>query len=266
MKPTNTFKTRIDYYREVSGRKRNFEKEYCTSDVVARARENVSESPCSIIEGLTYGLALKELRRSKAGIDPRHLITIDGQEYVRPLTFKETLEARLNAYKAGMTNEEKMFLLNQKLSTCTGIAYPAEGIKNSNTFKIIPVCKELITLYSGFPKSNFRVSYDSLEEEEVCIRIENYHPALMTKEKLKNHPGWLAAVENDKGLLSEYIDFLLISNDPNQIHFYHADFQNTPQLRALFVDSTSFDSTVSGDYGLDEKTSFIRIGKRKPNQ
>jgi len=256
MKPTNSFQTNDDYYRKLFGKKDATEKKTPSSNIVDRAGESLCQFSYSIVpsenQSKTYTAALEELNNSRANVSPKHLITIDGKEYVRPLTFKETLEARLDAYNSRMTREEETLLFTTPLSTCTGIVYgPKYPI--ANHFKIIPFCKELITLDSR------PLHYDLLPGVELDKTQAIYGDGL-GKAQVKKHPAWLAAVEFDDNLLNEYVDLVFSLSIRGNMGFWLSDVINDDHLHPLTATIKGADSL----YTIRSKTHFLRIENHKP--
>jgi len=263
MKPTNSFKTNEDYYKKLFGRRKTTKKNPNKRTVIDKASENLLSLPYSLIPSddyaPTYGLALDELRNSKSHLNPKHIITIKGKEYVRPLTFKETLEAKLNLYKSEMTNEEKSYLIDSWLSTCTAIARKRFHNQNNNNIKIIPVCEELITLDSAFDDAYLVTSYDFLRGIEIDTRYGLYGQFL-SKDEVKVHPGWLAAVERDNALLSEYVDLVFSLSKKNNMGFFLMDISYDCQLRTLSIQD---DSSANAINTMNNNTRFMRLGNKK---
>jgi len=268
MTHTNSFQTNKDYYERLFGRRDAPKKNPNANTMMDNASENLSEfkyssvgSPDSIE---TYGLALEELRKSRDGIDPKHLITIDETEFVRPLTFKETIEARLDGYKTDSDDEEMFLLLNRPGLTCTGIAYPNYRMfsnLNNDKFKIIPLCKELITFDSERDYLFLLTSYESLEGIELD-KTKGIYNELLTKEQVKIHPGWLAAVEGDQKLLSEYADLIFSLRTNKSMMFTLASLNLNDHLRALGVSSINAGySAATGHTNFTEGGEFVRISK-----
>jgi len=273
MPHTNSFKTNKEYYERLFGRRNTPKKNPNAKTVIDNASQSFkpdleSDLTYSLIPSNgpanTYGLALEKLTESVDGINSRHLTL----EYIRPLTFKETIEARLNAYKTGMTEDEKKFLLFCCwLSTCTGIAYPASNSANPNKFKIIPICEELINLDYKFKESFLKTHYNSLQGEELD-RSQGISEALLTKKQAKAHPVWLAAVEGDRTLLSEYANLVFSLFKGKNMRFIIADIAhigNTPQLIPLDICYINNNSNASGFNNFDYISCFIRIANNPYN-
>jgi len=265
MTPTNSFKTNDEYYERLFGRRDTPEKNSNAQTMIDNASQNIGpDFPYSIIpsefHAKTYGLALEKLRNSRKNIDPKHLITIEGKKYIRPLTFKETIEAKLNAYESGTNDEEKNLLFNYNIATCTGVAYPSSDSKNVKVFKIIPICKELITLDSAFKESSLKIPYNSLEGIELDITKGRYGK-LLTISDFKNHPAWIAALEEDRHLLNEYANLAFsLSKHKVADSWSKNSLLPTSQLTVLAIVGPY---GVDSSYILDGHACLVRISYKK---
>ena len=131
----------------------------------------------------TYALGVEELRQASVK---------------RPFTFKENLQARVEAYESG---DYRLF--ETWLNSCTGIVYKA----GTTRFKIIPSCAELIGINKDFSHSFLPVEYDTIAGVELDSSKGKYNH-LLTKAEVLEHPAWLASVEGDRTLLSAYTDIV----------------------------------------------------------
>lgn len=132
---------------------------------------------------------LAELCRDDGGLQPFFL------REARPLTFKETIQARLDQWRT--SGGKDWSLWKSWLDTSTAIVYEAGG----RNFKIVPLSQELLnaprSVVSFFPIRYADVPGTPLEVDETYNRS-------LTIEEVIEHKGWLAAVEGDKELLREY--------------------------------------------------------------
>ena len=137
--------------------------------------------------------------RANGECDAQPLFTAyAGDGIVRPLTFRETLEARVIDYNSkDKSDKKRLELFNVWLSPCTGVAYK----KDSTKFKIIPECRELITIMQSFREAEMGIDYDSLQGKELDRTKAKYN-TLLTEQEVLEHPGWLAAVRRIAWLVS----------------------------------------------------------------
>ena len=220
----------------------------------------------SVIQENTFGLALDSLRKAiaKKNIPIFHqYITDKATTLVRPLTFRETLEARLNDYETlknpddtVRTDDERKALLVNWLDSCTGIAYKAGTTK----FKILPLSEDLIMLPKGFNETFKEVDYNSLKGIELDGSNGTYN-GLLTKAEILSHPAWRAAVEDDTLLLVKYTDliFKLLPKQNKVMGFYVRSNTAKDELRALAVGDLGGSSLADGNGGLDGRARFVRV-------
>ena len=142
---------------------------------------------------------------------------INGQTYVRPLTLKENLQARIEDYNTSVnqdgtqrTEEERMRFFTTWLDSCSGIHYLARTKK----FKIVPVSNELITLTQAPVNDYLSVPYAQTSGTKLDSARGKYNQGLSRAEVLE-HPAWRAAVEEDRVLLGEAFDVMrTVKNAP----------------------------------------------------
>ena len=190
----------------------------------------------------------------------------DGSLIYRPLTFKETLQIKVTDYNTLKDEdgnerdlEDRLRFFNHWIDSCTAMAYKGGTTK----FKVVPTCEELITIKNSFNETFLPIEYDSIVGVELDTTAGKYDEAL-TKKEVMNHPGWLAAVHEDKGLLKEYrnivFDQLKAKYDRDTgMGFYFADVGEDDELRALFVSDLDSDSDADGDSGLSISGSFLLV-------
>jgi hypothetical protein len=115
-----------------------------------------------------------------------------------PLTFKQTVEARLAEYRMRGA-ESKLF--SPFLNSTTGIVTKAGSTK----FKIVPKCALLEQIGEQFDKPHMQVNYNRVDgivldaSDLFCKYGKN-----LTKNEVLKHPAWRAALEDDLSLLEEY--------------------------------------------------------------
>ena len=190
-------------------------------------------------EARTYALGVEGLRQASVE---------------RPFTFKENLQARVEAYESG---DYRLF--ETWLNSCTGIVYKAGTTK----FKIIPQCAELIGINKDFSQRFLPVEYNTIMGVELDSSKGKYKQ-LLTKAEVLEHPAWLASVEGDRTLLSAYTDIVFKayaskhSSRDESMGFYVK--KNTPadELRNVFVHDLGNGSFAVGDDNLVISGRFLR--------
>src|SRR3989338_4002238 len=149
-----------------------------------------------------YGLGLAALR-AEAKVEALVGLHPSVKEDARPLTFRETLEARRDQFVAnkGRTPND---LFSSFLDTCTAIAYKADSTK----FKLIFQSDALLSIGVDFNRaiiSDF--DYEAIRVGPGVVELDVtdgvYNVPLSFADVLK-HPGWLAVVEGDRVLLKSY--------------------------------------------------------------
>ena len=124
----------------------------------------------------------------------------------RPLTFKETVQARINQFRAfqdaGKSVNVEGTLWTTFLDTSTAIIYK----KNSTKFKIVQLSLDLLKLSADDKREFLQVNYDSftgVEELDVTNPEHGVYNQLLTwvqvvgRRDSKPHMGWLAALRGD---------------------------------------------------------------------
>ncbi|MDP3733976.1 MAG: hypothetical protein Q8R37_01995 [Nanoarchaeota archaeon] len=209
-----------------------------------------------------YASSVYQLRRhceqEKSTTHPTFVI--DGKTVHRPFTFKENIQARVedfytlydeNGKKRDL--QDRLRLFNIWLDSCTGIAYKA----NSSKFKIIPQCEQLITIDEVFNEQFLPIDYDSVDGIRLN-RNEGTYNQLLTPEQVLNHPAWLAAVEENKPLLQEYINIVFSQRKGKNMGFWlRTNIMEDHQLRAVFVSNLSNNSNASGNSNLSSYGAFL---------
>jgi len=174
-----------------------------------------------IIEGNTYAETVSKLQNGE-----------------RPTTVKELAQARLD--------EPELF--NLGFDTCTAIAY------GKDSFKIIPISKELLNLSKDFRDSYVKVDYKKIKAKE--IKIDNTFNRLLTKEEVLSHKGWLALFEGDKELLKRHAD-KVFENKEMAMGFWIYLINNS--MRAVYVINLDYNSDANGGNNLDDSGRFLRV-------
>ena len=206
----------------------------------------------------TYAQGVHALRRDCITVNnPVHpqFTLDDGNILYRPLTFKETIEGRVNDYESHKDSEERLRLFQRWNDSCTGAAYKA----GTNKFKIIHECQNLITIPEDFNQHFLAITYDTVGGIELLSDCGKYNEHL-TKDEVVHHPAWLTAVEHDAALLKVYSDIVFneIKKDAAMAFVVR---QNTghDELRALLVGYLNGDSVAGGGSDLSSDGSFLLV-------
>ncbi|MDP3990188.1 MAG: hypothetical protein Q8Q01_03205 [archaeon] len=231
------------------------------SKLVSGTRRHVDGNPVLMPKTATYALGAQALRDSYArGECPTHPLFTN---VVRPLTFRENLEARVNDYENNRGKKERLRLFNKWLDSCTGIAYK----KGTDKFKIIPISPDLVTIPRDFNNHFIQVDYDGLAGTELDRSGGKYNQLLTTDEVLA-HPAWRVAVEGDIALLRTYRDIVFAEKKSlnKLMRFWLHDDPNKDQLRALFVNDLDYGSSAGGSNDLGDGGSFLRVAPSSPKE
>jgi hypothetical protein len=216
----------------------------------------------------SYGQALHTLREQASEPHPLVVHSREGTAKARPLTFKETIEARVQDYnkKKHLPEEEgthpKLELLNIWLDTCTGIAYKA----GTTQFTIIPVSRHLLEVNKDFNEASITTDihferFLSERSDKVLDSTQGKYNEPLTPEEVLKNPGWLAGVEGDTDLLRAYRDivFAELGNPDKAMSFYVLQNTHEDEVRALVVCNLNYDSDAGGDSYLDDDARFLRV-------
>jgi len=220
----------------------------------------------------TKALGIHALRDAYTRGDcPDHFtVEIEGSNLVRPLTFKENIEARVNDYKtltnpdgSKRTKEERLHLFSRWLDSCTGVVYK----KKTSKFKIVPVCNELVTIDKGFGGAYLTIDYDKVVGTELDRKNAKYEE-LLTKAEVLEHPAWLTAVEEDRTLLEKYTQIVFSElkekyNQDTGMIFWVTSNTAQDQGRALFVYYLVISSGAYGNDNLNSDGSFLQVAPSK---
>ncbi len=195
----------------------------------------------------TYALGVDALRKKGAK---------------RPFTFKENIQARVEAYESG---DHRLF--ETWLDSCTGIAYKAGTTK----FKIVPNCEQLRNIPKDFSQAFMPINYAKIDGIELdsgstLFGKRAIYNTRLTKAQIVEHPAWLATVEDDKALLKTYTDIVFAayasrySASDKLMCFWVRQDTSTDELRAAFVHNLSNNSYASGSINLNNGGRFL-LGK-----
>ncbi len=219
-------------------------------------------NPYQLVSAPSWFSALEELRRQGSG----KTIIIHSQDYVRPFTMKENLQARIEDFNTltnpdgtERTEEERKRFFNIWLDSCSSIHYLARTTR----FKINPVSPELITLAQAPTLDYLAAHYAQTQVTELdsTVRGVKYNCALSRAEVLE-HPAWLAAVKEDRVLLGDAFDIVCaVKNAPanwNGMGFYVYPNKAQDELRPLFVDIHNYQGNANGRNSLTNYSRFLR--------
>ena len=131
------------------------------------------------------------------------------QEGFRPFNSKDIMEYRIKAAKSKMY--ERTFWLRDYWDTVDGLAYTnyKEG-----TLIVIPNSEELLCTNNDFkPGTGWNIElsqerYKELGEKYGVIERGKIKLEELTKKEAKEHPIWLKLAQDDKVVLSEYVDLM----------------------------------------------------------
>jgi hypothetical protein len=208
----------------------------------------------------TYAEGVHALREACSS-DPRNahptFTQDDGTSIIRPLTFRETIEARTNDYERRRETEERTQLFKRWNDSSTGIAYKA----STKLFRVVPISKQVVGIDKDFNEAFLPVEYDSLEGAELDSADGSTYNVLLTKDEVTNHPAWRAAVEDDLSLLRTYRDIVFTEkgNPEKAMAFWVLSNTGEDQLKALYVDNLSNISDAFGSSSLSNYGSFLRV-------
>ncbi len=185
----------------------------------------------AVIKAKGYRQGLVKLRsahkKGEAPFQPRYG-GASGMSTVRPLTFQETIDAKVNAYESG---NKKLF--HTALATSTGIVYDGKG-----KFKVVQLADALMSLPNGFDQGLAQASYEGCSAPELDEQKAKYNNLIHGSEVLV-HPAWNEAVP-DRALLKAYTE--IVFSELNAVHTEKAmGFWLRPQapkdaLGALAID------------------------------
>ena len=205
--------------------------------------------------GQTQTPVQKHTLMSRTGTYAQGVWQLRDSGVVRPNTLKENIEARVIDYN---TNQS-LGLFDNWFDSCTGVAYQ----KKSTKFKIIPECEQLINIDKNFNDYFLPINFSDLKDGKLLDSSKGKYNSLLGEAEVSNHPGWLAAVEEDKHLLKEYAEIVFsklkekYSTDKG-MGFYVRKETDQDQLRALFVGNLIIDSLAYGINDLNNCGSFLR--------
>ena len=249
LKPLDFGRRKILTEEEALAMLRNYEPEQkAEPKIIKNPTQKIIGSYARMPQANTYALGAHALREQC--IKENNLVHPKLNSVYRPLTFKETIEARVEEYNKG-----NKVLFNYGFSTSSGIVYKA----NSTKFKIIPLCEQLIQIPKDFKKEYLPADYSNFKELELDFSKGKYDEGL-TQTEVLDHPAWNAMLEDDKALLKAYSDIIFKDyKKSNAMGFYKTDNPSKDQLRPLFVSNIDFVSDADGDDNLNDYGRFLRV-------
>jgi hypothetical protein len=199
----------------------------------------------------------------------------DGSLIYRPLTFRETIQARVDDFNIEQDDdgndrdiEDRLRFFNKWLDSCTGIGYKAKTKK----FKLASECSQLIEITSDFADAFLPTLYNQIQGVELDSGKRGVkYGELLTETEVNGHEAWINAVGDDqegKDLLREYtgIVFSQLKRKYDQEYgmcFWVVQNPAKDQLRALYVSSLYNYSIAYGDSNLDSVGSFLRVAQER---
>ncbi len=167
----------------------------------------------------------------------------------RPLTFKETIQARMDQWRE--SGGKDWSLWETSLSTSTAIVYDQQN----RYFKIMSLSPELLS--ASFAAVSSSVDYADLPGPSLPIDT-TYNRELIMEEAIV-HQGWLAALEGDSELLRQYAAVAADrSGDGNPfMGFYLEGAVWRKEVQSLTVDDCHDVNAVA--LGLFNPARFARI-------
>ena len=205
----------------------------------------------------TYGLGLKQLRDECAAdrfsVQPVFILE-DGTSLIRPLTLAEDAEALVNQYESTQDPEERTSILSSWRATCTGIAYKA----GTTRFKIIPVCKELITLNKKFHRPYFPSLYSSFQTDELDSS-QGIYKRQLTQEEFSASEFWKQGI-HDSSVRTNLgrIVYSEREGEPSLGIFIRSN-TSQDELRALLMFNLDFSSGADDEDELISDACFVRV-------
>lgn len=181
---------------------------------------------------------------------------------IRPLTFKENIQARIAQYKAmGKAGS----LWDNRLNSSTAIVYR----KGTTKFKIVQLSEHLLTLAPSFRNPFLQVRYADFKQPELDMSDFIYNEDL-TQEQIVNpletdpkkryHAGWLAAVDGDGALLEEYAGLVFgLLGSHRAMTFLVDSNSEEDALSTLSVNFFKADSGCDGVMNLNGRARFARV-------
>lgn len=171
----------------------------------------------------------------------------------KPFTFTENIEARIADYDAKGKNAE---LFKTWLSSITGIAYKAYSTK----FKLILRSDKLENMPDS-GQDSVPIDYDA-EQGLEFDRLNGKYNQDLTREEVKNHGFWLAAVNGDKEKLDKYVDIWFDKTGAREgMGIYLRVGLCRDELRALTLNDDDFNSDASDHNYLFSNPRFVSSAK-----
>ena len=230
----------------------------------------------------TYAEGIEQLQKEAAlteNLDPLHLFQRQGSSpFYRPPSFKENLLARIEDYNtlknpngSTRTKEERLRLFNQGIDSCTSITSEAGSLR----IKIDPISLELITIAEGFKKAFLPVKDFNSAPGILLDTSEGVYSKGLTQSQVPEHPAWLAAVGEDRRILTDYSEIVFTElserrkkskGDIRAMGFYPITNPGQNQRRALCAVFLVYDSDAGGYGNLSNDASFLLLAQESAPQ
>jgi len=169
----------------------------------------------------------------------------------RPLTFKETIQTRLNQWKESQGKDWSLW--ESWLDSCTGIVWEAGGRR----FKIVPMHGDLLTA----PPSNAEyLPANFAKTPGTPLTVDSTYNRDLTFDEVVTHKGWLAAVEGDSALLQEYatVAFGRMRRE-RAMQFWTVRQELPAHLRPLCADNLGVNCGCVGGRSMGINARFARV-------
>ena len=214
----------------------------------------------------TYAKGVDALRKAcqADSHSPHPLFTrSSGASLYRQLTFREVVKAKVEDYESyDRTDDERKRLWNTWIYSCSGIA----TAKGTTKFKFVRESEDLIAINPTFRDGFLPVSYNSISGVELdSSKRGMIYNDYIPYDKIEDHEGWRAALEDDIDLLKALRDITWHERGkPDTLMgFYVRQNTSEDELRALFVGYLDGDSFAYGNNYLNDSGSFLRVAQLK---
>ncbi|PIN73386.1 hypothetical protein COV20_04110 [Candidatus Woesearchaeota archaeon CG10_big_fil_rev_8_21_14_0_10_45_16] len=206
----------------------------------------------------TYALGVHALRekciKDENTAQPR-LQLLNGSSIYRAMTFKETVEAKVDDYERyDKSQAERKRLWGDWLDTCSAFAYE----ENSTKFQFARECIPLIKIPKHFKGFFFEIPYSSVDGIPLDSSEGIYNEPLPYA-KIEDHAGWRAVLEDDVALLRQFRDITWHeSGKPDALMVFFAPPRvKTDTVLAACVNDLSNRSNAGGNINLSISGRFL---------
>ena len=184
-------------------------------------------------------------------------------EGLQPLTAKDVMQYRINAFKS-KDKDEFDFWLDHYWDTITGLVYYNENlIVQPNSQLLLNVNPE-----SKLDNGSLILTPEQFKElskkHGVLKRKKVISNKNLTKREVKEHPIWLKLAQDDKSLLNEYADLIFskakeIYNYEENMGVYLPDDQKNPALRSWCLGNLDYRSDAYARLDLNRYTRWFGV-------